>query len=96
MVLVDLPIPPGFAVEADDLAALVGPKKIAKYEITPRSVVVYLRGLSPGEPIKITYHLKATMPVKVTTPPASAHEYYDPDKRVAGKEVTLTVLSQAT
>ena len=94
MVLVDLPIPPGFAVEADDLAILVSRKTIAKFDLTPRSIVVYLRGLSPGEPIKIDYHLKATMPVKVTTPPASAHEYYDPDKRAAGKEQSLTVLSQ--
>jgi hypothetical protein len=43
MVILDLPIPPGFAIDADDLAALGTKGTIAKYELTPRSALVYLR-----------------------------------------------------
>jgi len=92
MVIVDLPIPPGFAVQTDDFAALVAKGRIAKYDVTPRRVVVYVRQLEPERPVVIEYHLRATMPVKVTAAAAEAYEYYDPDNRVAGATANLTVL----
>ena len=91
MVIVDLPIPPGFAVQTEDFAALVADESIAKFDVTPRSVVVYLRQLTPAQPLVIEYHLRATMPVKVTTARALAYEYYDPDNRVASNLGSLTV-----
>jgi hypothetical protein len=39
MVLVDLPIPPGFEVEGSAFAQLVTAGKIEKYQVTPRNVV---------------------------------------------------------
>jgi type II secretory pathway pseudopilin PulG/5-hydroxyisourate hydrolase-like protein (transthyretin family) len=94
MVIVDLPIPPGFAVQAGDFAALVAEQRIAKFDVTPRSVVVYLRQLMPSRPLVIGYHLRATMPVKVTTAPARAYEYYDPDNQVASELGSLTVVAR--
>lgn len=94
MVIVDLPIPPGFAVQTDDFAALVGKGVIAKFDVTPRRVVVYLRQLEPERPVIIVYQLRATMPVKVTAAAAEAYEYYDPDNRVAGTTANLTVLAR--
>jgi hypothetical protein len=81
MVMLDLPIPGGFAPVRDDFDALVKAGTIAKYQVTARQVVVYLRGLEPGKPLKLTYHLKATMPVKVSVPAARVYEYYDPQKQ---------------
>jgi uncharacterized protein YfaS (alpha-2-macroglobulin family) len=90
MVIVDLPIPGGFAIESEDLAALVKAEKIAKYQVTARQAIVYLRGLAPGKPLKLEYRLKATMPVKVTVAPARVYEYYDTDKQGHSAGARLT------
>ena len=50
MVIVDLPIPGGFALERGELDELVGSKKIEKYQLTPRQAIIYLRGLAPAQP----------------------------------------------
>ena len=50
MVILDLPIPAGFAIDADDLAGLVKAGSIAKFQLTARSAIVYLRNLKPGAP----------------------------------------------
>jgi uncharacterized protein YfaS (alpha-2-macroglobulin family) len=90
MVILDLPIPPGFAIDADDLARLVTKGTIAKYQLGPRSALVYLRELEPGKPLTICYHLAATMPVKVTVPAGRAYEYYDTHKQGFSKPAKLT------
>ena len=91
MVILDLPIPAGFAVDTNDFANLVQAQKIAKYQVNPRSVVVYLRGLKPGLPLILNYTLTATMPVKIEVPPARVYEYYDPDTKGAGRPASFTV-----
>lgn len=83
MVILDLPVPPGFVADADDFAALMTNQTIAKYQLTPRSVIVYLRELGAGKSLQLRYRLQASMPVRVTSPPAKAYEYYDPQKQVA-------------
>ena len=91
MVILDLPIPAGFAVEPDDFSRHLVDGTIAKYQVTPRSVIVYLRQLLPKEPLVLRYRLRATMPVKITAPGARAYEYYDPDKEATSPAVRLTV-----
>ena len=39
MVIVDLPIPAGFAAEREDLEKLVAEEAVAKYQLTPRSAI---------------------------------------------------------
>src|SRR5207248_5195980 len=65
MVVLDLPIPGGFAMVTEDLAKLVEARSIAKYQVNSRTAVVYLRGLEPGKALELRYHLRAIMPVKV-------------------------------
>jgi uncharacterized protein YfaS (alpha-2-macroglobulin family) len=91
MVILDLPIPAGFAVDVEDLEALRSSGTIAKYQVTPRSVIVYLRTLSPSEPLELVYHLRATMPVKITVPPARAYEYYNPGCQATTTPTPMTV-----
>ena len=91
MVILDLPIPGGFKIERGELDELKGSGKIAKYQITPRKAIVYLRGLAPGDRLELRYRLRATMPVKVAVPPAQAYEYYNPDHRTSGKRSQLEV-----
>jgi hypothetical protein len=91
MVILDLPIPAGFAVATSDLDRLVAERKIDRYQTTPRAVIVYLRSLAPDRSLTLRYSLQATMPVKVAVPPAQAYQYYDPSKRGVGTPRRLTV-----
>jgi uncharacterized protein YfaS (alpha-2-macroglobulin family) len=91
MVILDLPVPAGFDVDAGDFAEMVGMKSIAKYQVTPRKVIVYLRGLEPGKPLELRYQLRAKLPVKVEVPAARVYEYYDPDRQGVGRPARLTV-----
>ncbi len=92
MVILDLPIPGGFAIDPGELDELVGSQKIAKYQITARQAIVYLRRLDPGHSLELRYRLRATMPVKVTVPDAQVYEYYDPGKRGKGGATRLEAL----
>jgi alpha-2-macroglobulin-like protein len=94
MVILDLPIPPGFTAVSEDLSDLVRSDLVAKYQVTPQRLIVYLRSLEPRKPLTLRYRLSATMPVKLTVPPAIAYEYYNPDKRAATAPARL-VVSQA-
>lgn len=91
MLLLDLPIPAGFSADRAEFETLALAGKIAKYQLTPQSVIVYLRELPPTEPCSIAYHLLATMPVKITIPAATAYEYYTPENRCMSKSVPITV-----
>jgi hypothetical protein len=91
MVIVDLPIPAGFVIEAEDLESPRSSGKIAKYQVTPRSAIVYLRGLATSAPLELVYHLRATMPVKIMAPPATAYEYYNPDWQATTVPTSMTV-----
>jgi hypothetical protein len=91
MVLIDLPIPPGFEVDASAFTQLVAAGKIEKYQVTPRSVIVYLRSLAAASQLEIAYSLHATMVVKVASPPAVAYEYYAPERRATSGTAQLTV-----
>ncbi len=94
MVMVELPIPPGFAFSADDIVdAMRANKRIAKYQVQPRTVLLYLTGLDAGESLKVAYHLRATTPAKVTAAGARVYEYYDPDRRGSSPAVRLTVMA---
>ena len=92
MLIVDLPIPPGFEPEVDDFAALAASGAIDKYQMTPRSVIVYLRELPPAKALSIAYRLRATMPARVRVAPAVVYEYYTPEKTVASAPVQLNVV----
>jgi uncharacterized protein YfaS (alpha-2-macroglobulin family) len=92
MVIVDLPIPGGFVIDPGELDELVGSQQIAKYQITPRKAIVYLRQLDPGQALQLRYRLRATMPVNVAVPDAQVYEYYDPDKKGRGGAARLEAL----
>ena len=91
MVILDLPIPAGFVLLSEDLAGLVTAGTIDKYQVNPRSAVVYLRGLKTGQPMRLTYRLRATMPVKVSVPAARAYEYYNADRQGVSRPARMTV-----
>ena len=91
MVLVDLGVPPGFTVLPQKLQTLVELGQIEKFEITGRQVIVYLREVIEGSPVKLKYQLLAKYPLKAKTPKSVAYEYYNPKARGEAQPVQLTV-----
>lgn len=87
--IIDLGLPPGFTVEAEDLAALVAyyndvPQdyqfaQIQRYELTGRQIIIYLTNLSEGKPLQFSFRLRAKYPLRAQAPATSAYDYYDPD-----------------
>ena len=96
MVILDLPVPAGFALVTEDLERLVASQVIAKYQVTSRSAIVYLRELKPASPLRLRYGLRATMPVKLLIPAAQAYEYYDPDVRSESDVSQLEVVDKGS
>jgi uncharacterized protein YfaS (alpha-2-macroglobulin family) len=76
MALVDLGVPPGFDVLAEDLSRWVEQGAIARYELTGRQVILYLENFSSS--LRLSYRLRARFPMRVQTPPSSAYDYYNP------------------
>jgi alpha-2-macroglobulin-like protein len=95
MVILDLPIPAGFAIASDDLGGLVKAGSIAKFQLSARSAIVYLRDLEPDKPLTLRYRLRATMPVKLMVPAARAYEYYNPEREGTSQPVRLTVTAKS-
>jgi uncharacterized protein YfaS (alpha-2-macroglobulin family) len=91
MVMLDLPVPPGFVAQAEEFEQLVRSGTIARFQVRPRQVLVYLRGLQPGRPLALPYTLRATMPVKAAGAGARVYEYYDPQKQGRSRAVRFTV-----
>jgi uncharacterized protein YfaS (alpha-2-macroglobulin family) len=89
MAMLELPVPVGFTLAGDDFEQLVEKKVIAKYERTPRGVLVYLTELR--EELTLTYHLRATTPARGTTTPARVYEYYNPRQEGRSEQALLVV-----
>jgi uncharacterized protein YfaS (alpha-2-macroglobulin family) len=98
--LIDLGLPPGFAVEAEDLAALVAryddvPEEYAlptieRYELTGRQILIYVGNLSDEHSLNFSYRLRAKFPLKAQTPASSVYDYYNPD--VSGQALPQTLV----
>jgi len=76
MVMVDLGIPPGFSVLTPTLDELVG-KKIQKYSLTQRQIIIYLDEVSSGKPVTLTYRLQAKYPIRAKVRASRVYEYYN-------------------
>jgi len=91
MVLVHLPIPPGFEARVDDFSRMVESGRIARFQVRSESVVLYLRALPPGPALELRYRLRAAMPGRVRSPAAEVYEYYAPARRGLSPSVPLEV-----
>ncbi|NSW57183.1 MAG: hypothetical protein HPY44_14310 [Armatimonadetes bacterium] len=91
MVVVDLGIPPGFTVDAGDFAELVGSKKIDRFNLTGRQVIVYLETVEGRQKLDFSYTLQARYPLKAQAPKSTVYEYYNPENRSDAKPVGIEV-----
>lgn len=90
MVMVDLGIPPGFEVQTPTLDELVG-KKIQKYTITPRQLIIYLDEVSSTKPIRLSYSIKAKYPIKAQVRSSRVYEYYNDTEESVEHPIELKV-----
>jgi len=90
MVIVDLGIPPGFAVEAGDLQKWVG-TKIEKYQLTARQVILYIDQIEFEKPLELSYTLRAKYPVKAKIPVSRVYKYYEPEIESVSRPVEIEV-----
>ena len=91
MVIVDLGIPPGFTVSAEDLDGLVSAGTISKYNLTSRQIIVYLEKLDPRQKVELSYRLTAKYPIRAQTPVSTVYEYYNPENRSESAPQSLVV-----
>jgi uncharacterized protein YfaS (alpha-2-macroglobulin family) len=91
MVMLDLPVPPGFVPLTDDLEALQRDGQVAKFSVEPGKIVVYLRELRRERPLEVRYGLQAVQPVKAVSAGARVYEYYAPEREAKTGPVLLTV-----
>jgi len=90
MTLVELAIPPGFFAESEDFDMLEKERAISRYSMEERGVVVYLDGLSMGQPVTLPYRLRALVAGRVAAPSSVAYAYYEPEVRAETEPVVLT------
>ena len=95
MVIVDLGVPPGFDVEAGDLAEWVGDGVMTRFDLAGRQIIVYLDVVKAGEPVEFSYRLIAKFPVKAKTPKSTVYEYYNPDVNAEAEPQKITVSEAA-
>jgi uncharacterized protein YfaS (alpha-2-macroglobulin family) len=89
--LVDLGVPPGFSVIAEDLERLVESGVIQRYELTGRQIIVYLTDVVSGQPLALDYRLQARFPIRGQTPASQAYDYYAPDRRTVDSPQRIIV-----
>ncbi len=90
--LLDLGLPPGFGLVAEDLQRRIaedrglptGATRLTRYEVTGRQLLVYVQDLQAGETLRFSYRLRARFPLRASIPAARVYDYYNPD---AGAEL---------
>jgi hypothetical protein len=81
MVVVELALPPGFALNPSTFDRLVDSGVFARYEVASDRVVLYIRNTVPKKGVRFSYELKALHPLRVRVPPSCVYEYYQPKNR---------------
>ena len=91
MTLVDLGLPPGFAVQREDFERLRKAGTIERFTITGRQVTLYFRTLEAGRDVVFRYGMKAKYPLRAQAPQSVAYQYYEPEVRAVSAPALITV-----
>lgn len=91
MMMAELGIPPGFALDLSALEARLGDGAISNLETTALKLIVYLEPITPEAPVTFTYHLRALYPLEATVPESTTWFYYDQATQAKAPAVALRV-----
>jgi uncharacterized protein YfaS (alpha-2-macroglobulin family) len=85
-------LPGGLEPRHDQLKELVKKGTIDAYEVTGREIVLYWRGLSAGQKVRVPLSLLASVPGSYTGPASRAYLYYTDEHKawVGGLKATIT------
>ena len=72
MVIVDLGIAPGFTIDGGDFAEMVAAKKVQRFDVTARQVILYVGDVKVDLERTFEYSLKPKYPIKAKAPAAVA------------------------
>jgi uncharacterized membrane protein YgcG len=92
MVLVTVGLPPGFQVMTEDLDAYVADRKLSRYELTGKQLLLYVSALAKSEALDISYRLRAVTPVRASDGGTQAYLYYAPEQRTSAPATMLEVM----
>jgi uncharacterized protein YfaS (alpha-2-macroglobulin family) len=92
MVMLELPIPAGFQVEASDFERLVETGAIARFQLQPARILVYARELPAGKSLHLAYRLRAHMAAEIRVSSALVYEYYNPARQGSSTSERLVVV----
>jgi len=91
MVIIDLGLPPGFEVMAEDLQRMVDKKVFQKFTLAARQIIIYLEEIPPAKPLEFSYGLRAKFPIKAKTPQSRVYKYYNPEVAATAKPVDMVI-----
>lgn len=91
MTIVDLGVPPGFQVERADLEQLVENKKISRYDVAGRQIILYFEKIAGNATLQFEYGLRAKFPLKAQTPASRVYAYYNTELEATSVPVMLEV-----
>src|SRR5262249_43689676 len=100
MVMIDLGIPPGFEVLAEDFQDQVNANpnqklgNLTKFTVTAKQVILYLDGLMPGQSVAFKYRLRAKYPIKAKTFASRVYEYYNPQVGATAQPIDISVVEK--
>jgi uncharacterized protein YfaS (alpha-2-macroglobulin family) len=97
MVMIDLGIPPGFDLPAEDLQAMqektAGQKggRLEKFNLTATQAILYFDSIAPGGTVTVKYRLRAKYPMRARTLQSRVYEYYQPEVGSVARPVEMEV-----
>jgi len=91
MMLIDVGVPTGFSPVTGTLDDILDDKRITRYEIAGRKVIIYVNDLPRGEELSFEFKMIAKFPVKAQIPDSKAYSYYKPEVKgeVKGAEIEV-------
>jgi hypothetical protein len=97
MVMVDLGIPPGFALLSEDLQKMVEKSaatksgRLEKFSMTATQAILYFDSLGPLVSCDVQFRLRAKFPIRASNFASRVYEYYDPAVSATAKPVRFAV-----
>jgi uncharacterized protein YfaS (alpha-2-macroglobulin family) len=97
MVMIDVGIPPGFDLLAEDLQAFQEKSanrkggRLEKFSMTATQAILYFDSIGAGETVTVPIRLRAKYPIRARTFQSRVYEYYDPEMNSVAQPVQLEV-----
>jgi len=97
MVMVDLGIPPGFDLLAEDLqdyqqkSSGQNSGRLEKFSLTATQAILYFDAFAPRDSVTLRFRLRAKYPMRARTFQSRVYEYYDPEVSSVARPVQLEV-----